>query len=532
MLRAPLIASLLCLSALTTACAGAQPPAALPPSTPPPAAPTAAAPDDPSMALPGDADKVPPPPAECDAFLTRSAPAASCDEKNAHGLLADALAKADLAERDAALSALEGCAKLPPGLGRALRAELAPVACGDVLVEPTLAKPPTGLDPEMRDTLMGLGFAARASRLVREAPKLAPPHSKSRVNQFVSGPLRHWIEGQAKAIHSVSLHGSNLTGYGKAVVAVEAGLADLRFVEVARSAPMPDELAKDAELRDAYVGALEQALEPRKNRGRDAALVGLKKLGEAGVIHDARVARARKLLSEIYAGRRIDALDSLLLPELPFAKPKTDQERLARLLPTPYAASVFVAHPPGDAALLRSLLDRGLPKATREKLQSDKALSADSRRLLARALFALGQRYWRASDFAAATAALGAVKPAGATKDEVELVAALASILQSGPKDATEMMAKGPQLPKGVGDVAKLDEIGKGKGERAGIALFNAARLLEIARPLNADAAYFESIAERYTKAAAELGDATKKREATDRAKAARDTVTALGKKP
>ncbi len=68
MLRAPLIASLLCLSALTTACAGAQPPAALPPSTPPPAAPTAAAPDDPSMALPGDADKVPPRPPNATRF--------------------------------------------------------------------------------------------------------------------------------------------------------------------------------------------------------------------------------------------------------------------------------------------------------------------------------------------------------------------------------------------------------------------------------------------------------------------------------
>lgn len=532
MLRANWLLSLIFSSAVTAGCVGAQAPVAAPPSTPPPAAPAPSAAEDPSMALPGDADKVPAAPAECEAFRARSAPAANCDDKNTHGLLADALAKSDAAERDAALAGLEGCAKLPPGLARALRAELAPVACGDVLVERILAKPPPGLDPELRDTLMGLGFSARAARLVREAPKLPPPHTKARVNQFVSGPLKHWIEGQAKAIHSVSLHGSNLSGYGKALVAIEAGLADLRFVEVARSAPMPEAIAKDAELRDAYVGALEQALEPRKNRGRDAALVGLKKLAEAGVIHDARVSRARQLLSEVYAGRRIDALDSLLVPDLPPATPKTDHERLARLLPTPYAASVFAAHPPGDAALLRALLDRGLPKPTREKLQSDKALSADVRRLLARALFALGQRYWRAADFAAAAAALGTVKPTGATRDELELLAALASILQAGPKDATEMMAKGPQLPQGVGDVAKLDEIGKGKGERAGLALFDAARLLEIARPLNAEAAYFEAIAERYTKAAAQLGDAAKVRDASERAKAARDTAGALGKKP
>ncbi len=480
------------------------------------------------MQLPGDADKVPPPPAECRAFAERSAPAASCDDRNTHGLLADALGKSDAAERDGALAALEGCGKLPVGLGRALRAELAPVACGDVLVEPYLAKPPAGLEPELRDTLMGLGFAARAARLVREAPKLAAPYSKARVNQFVSGPLKHWIEGQAKAIYSVSLHGSNLEGYGKAVVAVEAGLADLRFVEVARSAPVPDEMAKDPELKEAYFGALEQALEPRKNRGRDAALVGLKKLAEAGVVHDARVERARKLLSEVYAGRRIDALDSLLLPELPAAAPKTDAERLATLLPTPYAERVFASAKPSDAALLRALVERGLPKTTRAKLEADKNLAAETRRLLGRALFALGQRYWRAADFSAAASALAGGKLGGALKDEAELVAALSAALQSGPKDAAEMMLRGPHLPKGVGDVAKLDELAKGKGNRAGLAAFDAARLLEIARPAGADAAYFKAVADRYGKAAAELADAAKKRDAKDRQKAAEDTAKAV----
>lgn len=484
------------------------------------------------MALPADADKVPPAPAECKAFAERSAPAASCDEKNARGLLADALGKNDAAERDAALAALEGCAKLPAGVARALRAELAPVHCGDVLVEPYLAKPVPGLDPELRDTLMGLGFAARAARLVREPPKLAPPFTKARVNQFVSGPLKHWIEGQAKAIYSVSLHGSNLEGYGKGVVAVEAGLADLRFVDVARSAPVPDEIGKDPELKEAYYGALEQALEPRKNRGRDAALVGLKKLGEAGVIRDARVTRARQLLSEVYAGRRIDALDSLLLAELPAASPKTDAERLALLLPTPYAERVLAGDKPGEAALLRALVERGLPKSARAKLEADKALAGESRRLLGRALFALGQRYWRASDFAAAVNALATAKLGGAQKEDAELVAALAGALQNGPRDAAEMMLKGPHLPKGVGDVAKLDELGKGKGNRAGMALFDAARLLEIARPAGADAAYFKAVAERYKKAAAELSDPAKKRDAEDRAKAAEDTAKAVAPKP
>jgi hypothetical protein len=351
------------------------------------------------------------------------------------------------------------------------------------------------------------------------------------VNQFVAGTLKAWIEGQAKAIYSVSLHGSNLEGYGKAVVAIEAGLADLRFVEVARSAPVPDDIAKDAELKEAYLGALEQALEPRKNRGRDAALVGLKKLAEVGVIHDARVLRARKLLSEVYSGRRIDALDTLLLPDLAAPAPKTDGERLATLLPTAYAELVLTQAKPSDAALLRALIERGLPKTARAKLETDKALSAESRRLLARALFSLGQRYWRAADFAAAANALATGKLTGPLRTEADLVSALAGTLQTGPKDAAEMMLKGPHLPRGVGDVAKLDELGKGQGDRAGMALFDAARLLEIARPAGADAAYWKAVAERYKKSAALLSGATKKREAEDRSKAAEDTAAAVGTK-
>ncbi|MCC6649123.1 MAG: hypothetical protein IT374_26585, partial [Polyangiaceae bacterium] len=111
------------------------------------------------------------------------------------------------------------------------------------------------------------------------------------------------------------------------------------------------------------------------------------------------------------------------------------------------------------------------------------------------------------------------------------LVAALSAALQNGPKDAAEMMLRGPHLPKGVGDVAKLDELAKGKGNRAGLAAFDAARLLEIARPAGADAAYFKAVADRYRKAAAELADATKKRDAEDRAKAAEDTAKAVAPK-
>jgi hypothetical protein len=57
------------------------------------------------------------------------------------------------------------------------------------------------------------------------------------------------------------------------------------------------------------------ALEPRKARGRDAALAGLAAFADLGVIESPRIDRARQILSQSYAGHRIDALDGLRFPE-------------------------------------------------------------------------------------------------------------------------------------------------------------------------------------------------------------------------
>ena len=99
----------------------------------------------------------------------------------------------------------------------------------------------------------------------------------------------------------------------------------------------PSPIAKSADLRNEYYGSLDQGLDPRKDRGRDAALVGLRELALVGVIHDRRVDRARGLLAHIYGGRRIDALDTLLLPAFPDRQPDSVEERLASRLPTFYA---------------------------------------------------------------------------------------------------------------------------------------------------------------------------------------------------
>lgn len=456
---------------------------------------------------------IPAPPAHCAAWVGRAAPKRSDCVPDA---VAGALALGAPEPRDLALASLESCSGVPPGVLRALRAELGPPECADALVEPLLSAPPPGLRADVRDALAGLALSGKAHRLVRDPPTLPPPHGKARVQEFVSGPLAAWIRDQAGAVYDVGEKGAALEGYGKGVAAIGTGLSDLRFVDVARSVPVPTEFAADPELAEAYYASLDESLEPRKARGRDAALVGLEKMADVGVLHDARVDDARALLSSLYSGRRIDALDRLLLPPLPPLTASTADERLAAHAPTFYLSLLAPTADFSKPTLLRAALERGLPSAARRHWSQAKAPNA----LYARAMLDLGRRYWRAKDFAEAA------RVAPKTGDG-PLIAAVARALETGPVNAVQMMLKGPHLPKGFGNVAALDALAKGSGTRAGQAAFAAALILEIARPPDADANYFRAVAERYRRAEALLDGETKSR-AAKAAEAAEATAKAI----
>ncbi len=517
-----LLASLL----LGCGATAAPPKPASPPAAPEPPAP-ARAPARPT-GLPAAPAAVPEVPPSCDAYVAHNdADGAACGQDRSRTLeaLDQALATPKPVPRDAALAALESCEAFPRGLVRALRADLAPVTCSDALVDPLLAESSRSeLRRDLRLPLTGLGLASRLSRLVSTPPRIEPPFDKPGLQQFMKEDLWSWVKTQAEAIQQLSAHGAKLEGYGRAIVAVEAGMADMRFVQIMRDVPLPAEMAEDPAIKDAYYGSLDQALEPRKNRGRDAALVGLRDLASTGVLHDPRVARARALLSKLYGGRRIDALDGLILPPLPPVAEATVEQRLAAKLPTFYAGILLSESDPTDPDFLRALLERGIPIVMRRQLESA-SLDARARRLYARALVELGQRYWRSNDFSRAAAL---VKPDKGDSDEAKLLSAIALALEGGPKDAAAMMVRGPLLPEGVGNVADLDAMAQSKIALAGEASYNAAYLLQLVPPTQPDAGFWRSVAQRYERAARLLDDEDQKREARERARAARDTAKAL----
>jgi len=466
-----------------------------------------------------------PPPAACAAFARRrpapSASAPACgDRAAAIARLDEVMRETDAAKRDAGLAALEPCAGLAPGWVRALRAELAPPACADVLADPLLRARAGRATGHVLHALAGLSIAGRLARAVGAAPKLTGPTDKKRLAAYFQGPFRRWVVDQARVVEDLARFGAKLSFYGRGVAAVEAGLADMRFVERARELPVPAEWAKDAELRDVYYGALDQALDPRKDRGRDAALVGLRDLAAVGVVHDARVDRARALLAKLYAGRRIDALDALLLPPLPPLAPSTADERLAAALPTFFAGELLDPAASIRAPVLRAHLVHGVPTRARAAAAGPD-LAEDARPFAARAAVERGATYWIALDFARAAALAGA-----ASGDDARLLAAVAQALRSGPRDAVEMMRAPSPAAFHVGSVAPLDAIAAGSGPSAARAAFDAAALLAVAPPDGAGAAFFRDLSRRYRAATAGL-DGAEKAEAAARAASADATAEA-----
>lgn len=465
---------------------------------------------------------VPPAPAECTAF-SGAAPT-TCATGDFKELLATALTAVP-AERDSLLRCLEPHADAPSGLVRALRADLAPRACGDVIVDSEIRR--AGQPRDLADALVALGVGARLNRSVRQAPLPTPPFTKADFLKHFKEVLSPWIASQAHAVDTLSKVGPRLSSYGKAVVALEAGLADLRFVAIARAINLPQEMQNDPEIRETYLVALEQALEPRVLRGRDAALVGLGELSRQGITRDARLLEARQLLSGLYAGRRIDALDGLLLPPLPAATQTSTALKLAANLPAYYALRLEPTPAIDDAAWLRARLEQGVPPALWLSTLPPTA-SPELKALAQRALFQLGQLYFWAEPFARASAIETPPADAGGA-----LIGGLAKVLTRGPRNAAALMLGPTTLPPELRDTKALDALAlsREKGPMAGLAEFDAAYLRGLAPPAN-DPEFWKEQRTRFERARKALVDKAAQGRASELAKAAADTEKELRKQP
>lgn len=483
-------------------------------------------------ALPPPPKGVPAAPKSCSAWEKRAAkkPASACTTTSeALPLLDAALGLASPEERDASLASLESCTGFEPGLVRSLRVELAPMECGDVLAAPALA-PRAGLRGSLQHVLVGQAIAARLHRAVASPPRIDAPFTKERVQAFVKGPVATWMKEQSIAVEELAKSGAKLSYYGRALVALASGTADLRLVDAVRGVPIPDEFRKDPELANAYYAALDENLEPRKQRGRDGALIGLRELAHAGAIDDPRATAARALLVKLYGGRRVDALDALLLPSLAPPSDASLEARLAQRLPTFHAGLVLAPELAERPEVLRAFARRGVPVAHRAYLK-DATLGDEARALYARARLELGRRYWRAVDFDVAARLYAGMKRDALSHDD-RMLFALSLALRGGPDDVAALMVKNDAFGPDFGRIAALDVVADDEkaGASRGLAAFDAAVLRQLAAPRGADPKVWSELGERYRKASALLAELGARNEAEERARAADATAAALAK--
>jgi hypothetical protein len=251
----------------------------------------------------------------------------------------------------------------------------------------------------------------------------------------------------------------------------------------------------------------------------------LGELSRQGITNDARLREARALLSRLYAGRRIDALDGLLLPPLPPVSPANLAQKTAVYLPAFYALRFESTPAVDDAALLRARIEQGVPPALwLSALPSPTPPELAS--LAQRALFQLGQTYFWAEPFARVSTI-----QAPASDPSARLVLALAKILARGPRNAAALMLGPPTLPAELRDTSELDALAKQKGPLAGLAEFDAAYLRGLSPPAN-DPAFWREQSARYQRAQKALVDTSAKQKAAELAKASADTEKELRKQP
>ena len=205
--------------------------------------------------------------------------------------------------------------------------------------------------------------------------------------EFIRGPMRSWFETQAGAIEDIARAAAELPYYAKGIAAIEAGVADLRLVEVARNAPIPDEFAKDEELRNTYYASLDQWLDPARTVA-ETRPSSASRSSRSSLLHDERLDRAGLLVAYVRGAthrRSRCAAASAAPPGAPICARGAPRGSP----PTLYAGLLLDEAAATRPATLRQLLNHGLPLPQRIAMRT-LPTSPEVRELYARGSLSLG----------------------------------------------------------------------------------------------------------------------------------------------
>jgi hypothetical protein len=216
------------------------------------------------------------------------------------------------------------------------------------------------------------------------------------------------------------------------------------------------------------------------------------------------------MLAKLYGGRRIDALDALLLPEVRDVKAASDESLLATM----------AGHAP-PAFWIAFALPADAPK----ELAS--TATADARASHAANHVRLGRLYWRRADFV--DAAYDASP--GETPESKMILALALALARADVGSAVEMMRAPSPAALGLWHTEPLDVVAQGGGPYAGMAAYDAAYLRSLCPDRDDPAAWMRDVAKRFHDAEAMLTGADQKKAAAAHARDAEEAANAAAKK-
>lgn len=281
------------------------------------------------------------PPAYCEVARTQRAPT-DCPATREDALLAIDRALVQLpAQRDQALAELEACRAAESAAVRALRAELAPRACRDLVAGPTAED---ASDPEVASLLRALTIEARLERATAGRPDV--PFDG--FERYVDHELDPWLDERSRLVDELAEAGPS-GGAGRRLVRLAHGRALSAMAAAARDAI--GQVPACAPARYGRHGRITAARCPIRLEGPGAAGERVRQRAdelEARAVAELRrglddehddtaidIERAREAIaiSSRGTGRSAYEPDAIPAPVLPAGTPPGVSTRLQRRLP-------------------------------------------------------------------------------------------------------------------------------------------------------------------------------------------------------
>jgi len=396
--------------------------------------------------------RIPAAPPTCESWTHRPrAKVAACDTPDTGRVALDWALDDRLGDEslDGRLASIEVCKGLDPGFVRAVRAERAPVECGDALAMPILEKPPVGLTGPIFHALYGYAIAAKAARIGAMTGARGAELLSSLEVAAADLPRSY---GRAMALAGIA------TGWTK-VSPPDTSLVD-------RASRVAVEAMGAEGIGDSY------RLEP----ARGWLTVPFGWLAEIDVL---------QLPAAEPGPRGPPPAQPASLGKMPCRDCYDDHrrafslvERLAEDLPSFLGAYLLEEKELGSAEALRAFAGNGsLPARVRRGFEHA-APSTETRQAVARAHLTLGLQFFDRREVDTAISLLAA-QPVADRPDSTRLLLALALALHGGPRDLSEWTRE-PVRPERF-DLGALDVMaGSTVRDTRAVAEYDAGVLREL----------------------------------------------------